>query len=207
MSDTGSESRWKLFQHIVLKGVQGGAILGLAVAPYIAYNSYSGVQFSLDQGWSSALSLAWKVTEETSRRAANWGLIGGCVSGVIGIAKLSVMEESDVKGRVELLSESEGQRHMDRFAKFGAVFGSVLFGAKKGYDIIQEGSVQPTVTQSADKSLIGTENTALFSTATSFFTAVLYGAALGTAMGVASHLVAKPDQRPRISRMVTNLLY
>lgn len=202
MTDSKNRTYWSLFKHIVLKGFQGGALLGLASAPYIAYKNCDSSNFSLGQDLAPTLSFAWKVTQETSWKAASWGLVGGVISGVVGIAKMSIMDPLDVQGRVEALSESKGQIEMDRLAKYSAIAGGTLFGLK---EVVSTVSNVDSV--SGDLGSFHEVNMNLVNITSSLLGAIVYGAALGTAAGVAGHLIFKPDYRPRISKMLTNLFY
>ncbi|EME30834.1 hypothetical protein Gasu2_25280 [Galdieria sulphuraria] len=202
MTDSKNHSYWKLFKHIVLKGFQGGALLGLASAPYIAYHHVDSFSFSSGQDLSATLNVAWKITQETSWKAATWGLAGGALSGAIGVAKLSIMDPLDVQGRVEALSESKGQLEMDRFAKYSAIAGGTLFALKYLVSTLSNIQGVSDNTWSFDD-----VNKDIFNMTSSLLGAVVYGAALGTAAGVASHLIFKPEYRPRINKMLTNLFY
>jgi len=202
MTESNSHSYWKLFKHIVLKGFQGGALLGLASAPYIAYINMDKFVLTPGPDLMSSLSTGWKVAEETSLKAASWGLIGGAISGAIGIAKLSVMNPLDVQGRVEALSENKGQLEMDRLAKYGAVTGGTLFALKQVATTVSSMHSSSDAPDSVNK-----VDTDLFNVTSSLLGAIVYGAALGTAAGVASHLIFSPEHRPRIGKMLTNLFY
>ncbi|GJQ12238.1 hypothetical protein GpartN1_g4029.t1 [Galdieria partita] len=202
MTDSKNSSYWKLYKHIILKGFQGGALLGLANVPYIAYNNIYKGSFSSGRDLTSTLALVWKITQETSWKAASWGLVGATLSGAIGVAKLSIMDPLDVQGRVEALSESKGQLEMDRLAKYSAIVGGTLFGLKEVASTISNSHSVSSNTWSFDVA-----NADLGKLTSSLLGAVVYGAAIGTAAGVASHLIFKPEYRPRISKMLTNLFY